>query len=157
MKQTVSELSSAKQAKSDDLEKKAEALHHIPKHEWDERTISVSLSLEKTSDDWDDRLASWTSDGIRSYYVRYEDMVMGEDRCRDLLSHVISFLQPSLSLEHMPPVNIHSQLLALHSPTCKDRIENYEELAENPKMINSKSISACNMINEYFASLDLNQ
>ena len=131
--------------------KRAEFLHHIPKHEWDDITINWTLGLEKKSGEWDERIASWAPDGIRGYYLRYEDLIMGEDRCKESLSQVMTFLQPSLNLEHIPPVNIHSKLLALHTPTCDDRIENYEEFAAHPRMVNSKTVVVCNMLNEYFA------
>ena len=136
---------------------RAELLHHTPKHVWNDGTINWTLRLERNSQEWDDQLAAWSaSSGIRSYYLRYEDLIVGEDRCADNLLQVMKFLQLSIlegGSEAMPPVNIHSNLLTLHSPTCDERIENYQEFAAHPRIVNSKTVLACDMINEYFASL----
>ena len=133
---------------------RAEELHHIGKYRWDENMIDWILKSEKKKQKWDERIVEWN---LRGHYVRYEDLIMGEDRCVDNLLRVIAFLQPSLMEgggdNATPHVNIHSSLLTLHSPTCEERIENYQELAAHPRLVGSRTIATCDMINEYFASV----
>eukprot|EP00814_Leptocylindrus_danicus_P019949 CAMPEP_0116014484 /NCGR_PEP_ID=MMETSP0321-20121206/6297_1 /TAXON_ID=163516 /ORGANISM="Leptocylindrus danicus var. danicus, Strain B650" /LENGTH=335 /DNA_ID=CAMNT_0003484129 /DNA_START=224 /DNA_END=1228 /DNA_ORIENTATION=- len=108
---------------------------------WDEESIGIMLEKEKSSLDWQNNIHNMTP-FVQNFYVAYENLLVEEKR-KQLLGQTAVFIAGSFD----PDIEkTEGALLKQSESSCSSRIAKYEEFRAHKKVINSRTASACDLI-----------
>ena len=142
------QFSSLKTMHTNNAKQAEEFRNTADKMPWDKRIIRDVVQNEKVSDDWDRIMSSEPL--VRSHRVSYEKLLQEQDR-RDQIAQIISFLLP-YSSGSVHDVQVNTSLLQLHEPTCSSRVAKYSAFRAHPDIANTKTATACDLIEYHFGS-----
>ena len=110
---------------------------------WDNHTVDVMLELEKFSQDIQKKIHFMPL--VPDFYFTYESLLHEKERLSQI--HQVSyFLTGNARTKNVQIEKTESMLEKLHESICSDRIENYNEFRTHPKVRDSRSAAACDLV-----------
>jgi hypothetical protein len=112
------------------------ASHEADPWEWHEKTEDNIRAIERLNEAWANLLR--LNPKIRYHYVAYEQLISPQ---RDAYFRELALFAGAPGPILSPFENVPGELVALHEPTCEQRVKKYAQLAD--RLAGTRTLVAC--------------